>query len=248
MNARSRTCLAGLAARARAPAAFHALLPLTYAEDARSGDKGPRRTEDLEEALALARRAVALTPESAHAHQALEAVLVLLGKSQDALEAGRRALELNPNDPDIMATHGGALVMNGNYKDGLALLIRADRLSPDHPEWYTVMTVFGAVGAGRQNLAEAEARNLMRSGSLSALLARLLVAQAAEDRGRVRMLTRALRRFSGFFGGSEVRPALCSALASPASTPSCGGSHGPEHATLSRPAPLPPFRFRNVPC
>ncbi|PTW62309.1 tetratricopeptide repeat protein [Breoghania corrubedonensis] len=192
LNARSRACLAGLAARRRPPAAIHALLPLAYAEDVRSGTDPASRTANLQKALDLARRAVEIAPQSARAHQALESVLVLLGRHEEALAAGRLALELNPNDPDIIATHGGALVMSGDSEKGLALLVRAGRLNPDHPEWYTVMTVFGALGAGKSKLAEAEAESLAGSTALSALLARLLVAHEAGDGARARAAMRAL--------------------------------------------------------
>ena len=205
MNARSRACLASLAAQARAPAAVHALLPLVYAEDVRSGNDPARRAADLQKALELARHAVALAPHSARAHQALESVLLLLGRHGEALAAGRKALELNPNDPDIIATHGGALVMSGDSEKGLALLVHAGRLSPDHPEWYTVMTVFGALGAGRTELASAEAESLAGSSSLSALLARLLVAHEAGDPAGSHAAMRALdAEFPAFAADPET--------------------------------------------
>ena len=215
MNARSRACLASLAARTQAPAAVHALLPLAYVDDARSGRDPGRRSADLDKALELARRAVALSPQSGRAHQALEAVLLLLGRHAEALEAGRRALELNPNDPDIIATHGGALVMSGDSEKGLTLLVHAGRLSPDHPEWYTVMTVFGALGTGRMALAQAEAESLDGSTALSALLARLLVAHKAGDTTASRTVLTALEtEFPSFADDPEA--ILRSALPSPA--------------------------------
>ncbi len=192
-NARSRACLASLAARTQAPAAVHALLPLTYVDDVRSGSDPTRRADDLETALKLAERAVALSPKSARAHQALESVLIFLGRNEEALDAGRRALSLNPDDPDILAAHGSALVMSGEAEGGLELLIRAARLSPDHPDWYGAMTVFAALAAQRLDLAKAEAETLGQSTRPTSYLARLLVAHETGDPQSARALLKDLR-------------------------------------------------------
>ena len=201
-NARSRACLASLAARVQAPAAVHALLPLAYIDNVRSGADPAHRAEDLQTALKFAERAVALSPKSARAHQALESVLIFLGRNEEALEAGRRALSLNPDDPDILAAHGSALVMSGEAEGGLELLVRAARLSPDHPDWYATMTVFAALAAHRPALAEAEAQTLARSTRPTSYLARLLVAHERRDRPAARALLADLRAANPAFLGN----------------------------------------------
>ncbi|WP_321499232.1 hypothetical protein [Breoghania sp.] len=213
-NARSRACLASLAAHAQAPAAVHALLPLAYIDNVRSGADPARRAEDLQTALKLAERAVALSPKSARAYQALESVLIYLGRNEEALDAGRRALSLNPDDPDILAAHGSALVMSGEAEGGLELLVRAARLSPDHPDWYATMTVFAALAARKSDLAEAEAKTLARSTRPTSYLARLLVAHERGDRPAARALLGDLRAANPIFL-SDPQAALHSAVPSP---------------------------------
>ena len=177
VNARGRDCLTSLAGRQAGFAPAHALLPLLYVDNARFGNKSEQeRAASLAQALVLAKHAVAATPDSARAYQALQSVLLFLGHDDDALEAGRYARRLNPYDTDIMATHASTLIMLGDAKEGLDLMQQARRLSPGHPAWYNTMIVFGAYGKGDQPLARKEAARILQDDTLSGLLARILVA------------------------------------------------------------------------
>lgn len=177
INARSRDCLTSLAGGQANFAPAHALLPMLYVDNARFGDKSDQERQDtLIQALTLAKHAVAATPDSARAYQALQSVLLFLGHNEEALQAGQQARRLNPYDTEIMATHGSTLIMLGDEEEGLELMLQARQQSPGHPAWYNTMIVFGAYGKGDQPLARKEATQIQNDETLSGLLARILVA------------------------------------------------------------------------
>lgn len=90
----------------------------------------------LEEASALAQRAVALDPADARGHAELGWVKLYSKDVPGALEAYRTAHRLNPNDPDILALLADALVYAGQPAEALALVARAKRLNPHYPDIY----------------------------------------------------------------------------------------------------------------
>lgn len=90
----------------------------------------------LEEASALAQRAVALDPVDARGHAELGWVKLYSKDVPGALEAYRTAHRLNPNDPDILALLADALVYAGQPAEALALVARAKRLNPHYPDIY----------------------------------------------------------------------------------------------------------------
>lgn len=176
-NARSRDCLTALAQRQADFKPARALLPMLYVDAARYGAESEQeRRASLAQALVLARHAVAAAPESARAHQALQSVLLFLGRSDEALEAGRRARQLNPYDTDIMASHASTLIMLGEDADGLALMLEARRASPGYPAWYDTMVVFAAHGMGDLERVRKEAVRIRDDDTLPGLLARILAA------------------------------------------------------------------------
>jgi TolB-like protein/class 3 adenylate cyclase/Tfp pilus assembly protein PilF len=109
----------------------------------RSWAAGRRNTEEgNSEALALARKAIALDPDFALGHAALAVfynsrssfgwVVDQDGEAQEAERAARRALILDSNDPRVLAWCGQTLVMMlGRLQEGSALLEQAVSLDPN---------------------------------------------------------------------------------------------------------------------
>ncbi len=90
----------------------------------------------LAEALAIARRAIVLSPEQAVGHRVLSFVLMYSREHAAAEHHLRRSLELNPYEAENLDQMGYLLTLRGRPLDALAWLDRAVRLSPIHPPWY----------------------------------------------------------------------------------------------------------------
>ena len=104
--------------------------------------------DPLDRALASARRAIELAPDSPRAIQALMAALFVRGNVDEALNLGRRALELNPFDTDIMADLGARLVQVGQYREGSnSSCRRPRRTQPIRPR--LTLPLPGGLHAGR---------------------------------------------------------------------------------------------------
>ena len=98
----------------RKPGNHVAYMMLAYIHVARfrwgTGD-GP--VTELTKALAMARRATSLRPDSAGVHQAMMEVQWAREKFDLAEEAGRRAVALNTNSSDVVADLGCRLIYSG---------------------------------------------------------------------------------------------------------------------------------------
>ena len=90
----------------------------------------------LDQALELARTAVARDEFDARGFAELGFANLQKREHDAALAAYRRAIELNPNDADILAELGDALILAGDPTEALLLLQRAVRLNPHPPDWY----------------------------------------------------------------------------------------------------------------
>lgn len=92
----------------------------------------------LEHALDHAKKAVAIDPENAFAHQALAMVEFHRGEDVRFRMAAERALELNPGHSDVLADMGMCYAVLGDWERGIELANRAIELSPVHPGWYHI--------------------------------------------------------------------------------------------------------------
>jgi len=90
----------------------------------------------LDRALAAARQAVELNPESARAYQMLFTVLFARHQTAAAFAAGDKALALNPYDITIQNDYGGRLILDGDVERGMQMLLRAADDSAVRPSWY----------------------------------------------------------------------------------------------------------------
>ena len=107
-----------------------------------------RNRWDPERALILARadeavtRAIALSPNYAHAHYVKAEVLALSGRFDAALATYDRAIALDPNHAAAYVARGRSLIAIGRAAETVAPVEKAIRLSPRDPDlfiWYYVL-------------------------------------------------------------------------------------------------------------
>jgi TolB-like protein/class 3 adenylate cyclase/Flp pilus assembly protein TadD len=107
-----------------------------------------RNRWDPERALILARadeavtRAIAVSPNYAHAHYVKAEVLALSGRFDAALATYDRAIALDPNHAAAYVARGRSLIAIGRAAEAVAPVEKAIRLSPRDPDlfiWYYVL-------------------------------------------------------------------------------------------------------------
>jgi len=163
-----------------------ALLAIMYLEDHRGGNPHGDATPPLDRALAAARRAIELKPNSARAHQALMSVHTTRREFDAADAAGERARALNPYDPDVTAAYGATLIARGHYDRGLTLLRQSLRYAPVRPARIDVFLFFGHYMIGDIATAVPYAAPLPGDTYPLGLVARILAAHAVGDHDRAR--------------------------------------------------------------
>jgi TolB-like protein/class 3 adenylate cyclase/Flp pilus assembly protein TadD len=102
----------------------------------------PDRAPILARADEAVTRAIALSPNYAHAHYVKAEVLALSGRFDAALATYDRAIALDPNHAAAYVSRGRALIAIGRAAETIAPVERAIRLSPRDPDlfiWYYVM-------------------------------------------------------------------------------------------------------------
>lgn len=114
----------------------YAGLALTYSDDWRfewsdAAEKG------ADQALQLARRAVALDEELPQAHWALGFVHLFRGEHTEAIEAAKRALALDPNNADAYVTLALSTTLAGDPERGIEFMGRAMDLNPRYGSRYS---------------------------------------------------------------------------------------------------------------
>jgi tetratricopeptide (TPR) repeat protein len=148
----------------------------------------------LDQALALARRGIELSPASARAYQVLSTVLFSRGDTKEAFAAVERAIALNPYDLVILGEYGGRLVMAGEIDRGLKILAQAAEHGTVRPSWHHFYLFLGNYISG--NFAEAgfQADQMANDAYPHGLAARALI---ASHNGDVARKQRALRLLVG---------------------------------------------------
>jgi tetratricopeptide (TPR) repeat protein len=94
--------------------------------------------EAIEEAEAMAARAISLSPDNARARAFRADILRVQRRFQEAEIEVLRALELNPNDALSHAIHGSVLLYSGHPTDAIPNLERTLRLDPQDPNFASV--------------------------------------------------------------------------------------------------------------
>jgi tetratricopeptide (TPR) repeat protein len=90
----------------------------------------------LEQALALAQRAVALDDSLPSAHGQLGMVYALKQQYDQALPEEERAVTLDPNNAESYVRKAEALDWAGRPEEALRAMMQAMRLNPYYPPWY----------------------------------------------------------------------------------------------------------------
>jgi TolB-like protein/two-component SAPR family response regulator len=97
-------------------------------------------TDALEEALALATRAISLDPLDATGHKSLGLALLGRGDPEGALAEARQALVISPNYATAYQLLGTTLTFSGQPRAGLEAFRSAVRLDPYDPVQYLRLT------------------------------------------------------------------------------------------------------------
>jgi adenylate cyclase len=92
--------------------------------------------QSLEQAFALAQRAVALDNSLPLAHLTLGSVYLWKKQYAQALTEGLRARALDPNNPDIAVGLAEILTATGAPGEAIGLIETAMRRNPRYPDWY----------------------------------------------------------------------------------------------------------------
>jgi adenylate cyclase len=113
----------------------HAAVALTYAEESRYGWSDSAKVS-MQQAVAFARKAVALDSSIPQTHWALGYVFVLDHQYDEAVSAAERAIALDPNNADAYTTLAFGRVYQGRAKEAVTLVQKAMQLNPRYPTQY----------------------------------------------------------------------------------------------------------------
>lgn len=197
-----RLCLEDLLKRNAGNHIAHILLGYLYVARYRNG-LSRNADADLAHALTMAKRAIALRPESAGSQQVMMEVQSALGHADLALEAGKKAVALNPNDSDVLADFGCRLIYRGRYSEGSTYAERAARWNPQRPPWHEFCLFLAANNQGHYVDAELIAQRLDGEEGPEAYVP---VAIAAWRRGDHRRAARAIADLVAYDPSYAVDP------------------------------------------
>jgi tetratricopeptide (TPR) repeat protein len=148
----------------------------------------------LDQALALARHGIELSPASARAYQVLSTVLFSRGDTKEAFAAVERAIALNPYDLVILGEYGGRLVTVGEIDRGLKILAQSAEYGTVRPPWHHFYLFLGNYVSGNFAEAASQADQMTNDAYPHGLVARALAAKQSGDAARQE---RALRLLVG---------------------------------------------------
>ncbi len=97
------------------------------------GDGQAATDEHLDDARAIARRALELDPRDPVAHAAMGAVYLAAGDPKNAIDATRKAVDLNPSMPNAWIWFGWAQLLAGDPEACIVATERAQKLDPQGP-------------------------------------------------------------------------------------------------------------------
>ncbi len=143
------------------------------------------RNKQYEQAIAEAKRAIALSPNFYSPYAALGGSLIFAGRPAEAIDEFEKAIRLNPRNPLYLATYltglGSAYSLTGRVEEAIIVLKRAVALSPSFSSPHEILaSIYSALG--REEEARAEAAEVLRlnpSFSLEGLRQRLPIKDPA---------------------------------------------------------------------
>lgn len=101
----------------------HSILAALLCEKYRLGlDDGEKESSVLESSESLARRALLINPDSAHAHLAMSCICFVQGRPDHGRQHGELTLLLNPKNKVFGAEYGLFLANSGDWSEGMALV------------------------------------------------------------------------------------------------------------------------------
>ncbi|MEO4001389.1 hypothetical protein [Mesorhizobium sp. CAU 1732] len=156
----------------------------------------------VEQALAHARNAVQLAPNSANAHRSMGYVLSRTASPDESLRWMRKAYELNTFDLGMAASYGYALIFAGRYEEGTPILQRAVSSASAHPTWWDYGLFLGHFMLGDMQAAADALSPLGASKRAHYIAARLVVAKAHRDETEAKALLSALREGNSAFAAN----------------------------------------------
>jgi adenylate cyclase len=178
-----RDCL--VQASERPPASITALadLAFVYLRNYRFGvAMAPGDATMLDNAYAMAARAVDIKPDSAFAQYALGAVLLAKGDVAQAKIASEKSYALNPDDGAVAFGRATVLVLTGEVDAGLALLNKNSVKSPNSWIGYHLVMALGSYLKGDLKTAGAASREVANPLFPPGLMLDALIADRAGDR------------------------------------------------------------------
>ena len=135
-----------------------AMLSHMYSNDYWHGPDS--RSEDLDRALAAARRAVDVAPSNHLSYWALALALYLKRDIPAFRLAAERAIELNRMDGSSVAFMGSLIAISGDWERGCAIAEPASALNPNHAGWHRFLALYNAYNKGDYPAARAAALRL----------------------------------------------------------------------------------------
>src|SRR5262249_9919459 len=93
-------------------------------------------SQNLEHALALARKAIALSDSLPRAHSLLGLIYVRKQQYDRAFSEGEQAIALDPNNADSYGWQANVLTFAGRPEEALQVVEQAMRLNPRYPSHY----------------------------------------------------------------------------------------------------------------
>lgn len=118
----------------------------------------------VDEARDLARRAVAMDPDCAHARTSLAFAELSGGNPEAAIEELARAVPRANRNPTITYLCGAGLALAGDWPGGIEMIRRSVALNPAHPGWQHLLLALDAIARGASDEALAEARRVDTPG------------------------------------------------------------------------------------
>lgn len=183
----------------------HILLGYLYAERYRNR-MSSKPEFDLAHAYVMARRSVALRPQSAGSQQVLMEVQSLRGNEELALAAGKNAVALNPNDSDVLADYGCRLIFRGRYSEGETYAGRAATWNTQPPPWHLFCLFIADNNQNRPESADSIARQLDGEEGPQALIPVIIAAGRRGDTAKARSAVEKLIAYDASFGEDPAQP------------------------------------------
>lgn len=161
MHKQVRTCLERAVRIDPDYADAWAALAFIYTDEARIDfNPSAERPDPTLTALEIARRAVALAPDSPLPLQALGIAHWLRREPALSIAAYEQARVLNPHDSDILADLGRAYSLTGDWEKGIPLIREAFDRNPAQPTWYRLFIALYHYVNGQYAEALAQAQKI----------------------------------------------------------------------------------------